>query len=125
MSISHSTASHVFTSFYTYVVPTSQVIVNSSGPMPVGSPQILDCMVSTVIGVDSSIVMISWMGPGGGSIMNNSRMTISPTFSSGNTYTSSLWFTYLIEDDEGTYTCNVTILETSVVGLFDLIDFLG
>ena len=56
--------------------------------------------------------MISWMGPGGESITNDSRVTISPTTSSGNNYTSSLQFTYLMERDEGMYTCNVTILET-------------
>ena len=78
-----------------------------------GSPQVISCIVSTVSGVESSSVMISWMGPGGGSIMNDSRVTISPTTSSGNTYTSSLQFTYLMEGDEGTYTCNVMILETS------------
>ena len=78
-----------------------------------GSPQVINCTVSTVNGVESSSVMISWMGPGGGSITTNSRVTISPTTSSGNTYTSSLQFTYLMEGDEGTYTCNVMILETS------------
>ena len=78
-----------------------------------GSPQVIDCTVSTVSGVESSSVMISWMGPGGSSIMNDSRVTISPTTSSGNTYTSSLQFTYLIEGDMGNYTCNVMILETS------------
>ena len=80
-----------------------------------GSPQVINCTVATVIGVDSSIVMISWIGPGGSSIMNDGRVTISPTTSSGNNYTSNLQFTYLMEDDEGTYTCNVTILETSVM----------
>ena len=53
------------------------------------------------------------MGPGGGSIISDSRVTINPTTSSSNTYTSSLQFDYLIEGDEGTYTCNVMILETS------------
>ena len=80
-----------------------------------GSPQIINCTVSTVSGVEYSSVMISWMGPGGGSIISDSRVTISPTTSSGNnTYISSLQFTYLVEGDEGTYTCNVMILETSV-----------
>ena len=77
-----------------------------------GSPQVINCIVSTVSGVESSSVMISWMGPGG-VITNDNRVTISPTTSSGNTYTSSLQFTYLMEGDEGTYTCNVMILETS------------
>ena len=86
-----------------------------SGPIQeamVGSPQVINCTVSTVSGVESSLVMISWMGPGGGSIMNDSRVTISLTTSSGNTYTSSLQFTYLMEEDEGNYTCSVMILET-------------
>ena len=79
----------------------------------VGSPQDIQCIVSTVSGVELSSVMISWMGPGGESITNDSRVTISPTTSSGNNYTSSLQFTYLMEGDEGMYTCNVMILETT------------
>ena len=71
-----------------------------------GSLQVINCTAS---GVEStSSVMISW-----DSIMTDSRVTISPTTSSGNTYTSSLQFTYLMEGDEGTYTCNVMILNTS------------
>ena len=88
-----------------------------SGPIQgamVGSPQDIQCIVSTVSGVELSSVMISWMGPGGESITNDSRVTISPTTSSGNNYTSSLQFTYLMEGDEGMYTCNVMILEDSV-----------
>ena len=77
------------------------------------SPQVINCTVSTVSGVEPNLVMISWMEPGGGSIMSHSRVTISSTTSSGNNYTSSLQFTYLMEGDEGTYTCNVMILETN------------
>ena len=72
-----------------------------------GSPLMIQCTVSTVSGVESSSVMISWMGPGGDTITNDSRVTINPTTSSGNTYTSSIQFTYLMEGDEGTYMCNV------------------
>ena len=79
----------------------------------VGSPQVINCTVRTVSGVEFSSVMISWMGHGGSSIIRDSRVTISPTTSSDNNYTSSLHFTYLMEGDEGTYTCNVMILETS------------
>ena len=99
-----------------HTVPTPTVTISPSGPIQgamVGSPQVINCTVSTVSGVELSSVMISWMGPGGGSIINDSRVTISPTTSSGNTYTSSLQFTYLMEGDEGTYTCNVMILGTS------------
>ena len=57
---------------------------------------------------------VSWTGPGGVPIMSNTnRVTISPTTSSGNIFTSSLQFDYLMEGDEGTYTCNVTIVKTS------------
>ena len=86
----------------------------------VGSPQVINCTVSTVSGVESSSVMISWTGPGGSSIMNDSRMIISPTTSSGNIHISSLHFTYLMEGDKGTYTCNVMILKTSGSQSFEL-----
>ena len=86
----------------------------------VGSPQDIQCIVSTVSGVELSSVMISWMGSGGESITNDSRVTINPITSSGNNYTSSLQFTYLMEGDEGMYTCNVMILDTSISNTFQL-----
>jgi len=79
----------------------------------VGSSQMIQCTVSTVSGVESSSVMISWMGPEGGTTENGSRVIIKPTTSSGKTYTSSIQFTYLMEGDEGTYICNVMVIETS------------
>ena len=105
---------HNFIALYTVPIPT--VTISPSGPIQgamVGSPQVINCTVSTVSGVESSLLMISWMESGGGSIISDSRVTINPTTSSGNTYTSSLQFDYLMEGDEGTYTCNVMILETS------------
>ena len=80
----------------------------------VGSPQVINCIVSTVSGVESSSVMISWMGPGGNIDATNGRVSIGSVTDDGNNmYTRSLQFTYLMEGDEGTYTCNVMILETS------------
>ena len=82
-----------------------------------GSRQNFICTVSTVSGVESSSVIIGWeetIGSGMGPVVNDGgRVTISPTTSSGNTYTSSLQFTYLMEGDEDNYTCNVMILDTS------------
>ena len=101
--------------YLAYLVPFIDITTLPSGPIQgamVGSPQDIQCIVNTVSGVESSSVMISWMGPGGESITNDSRVTISPTTSSDNNYTSSLQFTYLMEGDEGMYTCNVMILET-------------
>ena len=85
--------------------PTSQLRVAMS--------EDIVCTVNTVSGVESSSVLISWTGPGGGPIISDNRVSISPTTSSGNNYTSRVQFTYLMEGDEGTYTCNVMILETS------------
>jgi len=70
----------------------------------VGSPLIIQCTVSEV---EFGSITISWMGPGGDTITSYSRVTINPTTSSGNTYSSSIQFTYLMEGDEGTYVCNV------------------
>ena len=107
--------------FNFHTVPTPTVTISPPGPIQgvmVSSPLVIDCIVSTVSGVESSSVLISWTGAGGGSgggpIINDSRVSISPTTSSGNNYTSSVQFTYLMEGDEGTYTCKVMILDTSV-----------
>ena len=97
-------------------VPTPTVSITPSGPIQgamVGSPQDIQCTVSTVSGVEMSSVMISWMGPGRDTITNDSRVTISSTSGSGNNYTSSLQFMYLMEGDDGTYRCEVMILETN------------
>ena len=91
----------------------------------VGSPQDIQCTVSTVSGVELSSVMISWMGPGGDTITNDSRVTISPTSGSGNNYTSSLQFMYLMEGDEGTYECNVMILETTLLDKIETVNLTG
>ena len=69
--------------------------------------------MSTVGGVEPHLVMISWIGPGGGTIRNDSRVTIISTISINNNYISTLEFTYLMEGDEGIYTCEVMILETT------------
>ena len=100
-----------------HAVPTPTVNISPSGPIQgamVGSPQVINCTVSTVSGVESSSVMISWLGPAGNIDTTNGRVSIGPVTASGNNmYTSSLQFTYLMEGDEGKYTCNVMILETS------------
>ena len=81
--------------------------------------------MSTVSGVELSSVMISWMGPGGESITNDSRVTIGATTSSGNNYTSGLQFTYLMEGDEGMYTCNVMILDIIATDAVEIVKLTG
>ena len=100
-----------------HTVPTPTVTISPSGPIQgamVGSPQVINCRVSTVNGVESSSVMINWMGPGGVITTTNGRVSIGSVTDDGNNmYTKSLQFTYLMEGDEDTYTCNVMILDTS------------
>ena len=89
----------------------------------VGSPQAIQCIVSTVSGVELSSVMINWMGPDGNVITDSNRIIINTVTTLGNNYTSTLNFIYLMEGDEGIYTCNVMILETTEVIMFQLSNF--
>jgi len=91
----------------------------------VGNSQMIQCTVSTVSGVELSSVMINWMRSGGENITNDNRVIINPTTSSGNTYTSSIQFIYLMEGDEGMYMCNVMILETRGSASVELESLIG
>ena len=91
----------------------------------VGSPQDIQCTVSTVSGVELSSVMISWMGPEGDTIANDSRVTISPTSGSDNDFISILQFGYLEEGENGTYSCAVRILETNASQSVELSNIIG
>ena len=109
-------------------VPTPTVSITPSGPIQgamVGSPQDIQCTVSKVSGVEFSSVMISWMGPRGDTIINDSRVTISPTSGNGNNYSSSLQFMYLMEGDEGIYECNWMILETNGSMYFEIANLIS
>ena len=111
-----------------YLVPYINITTSPPGPIQgamVGSPQDIQCIASTVSGVELSSVTINWMGPGGEYITNDSRVIISPTTFSGNNYTSSLQFTYLMEGDEGMYTCNVMILETTSSDIVEIVKLTG
>ena len=109
--------------FYYSVVPEPTLMIFPAGPIEgvtIGSVQAIVCMVSTVSGVELSSVMISWMGPDGSLITNNSRIIVNPVTSFGNNYTSGLHFIYLMEGDEGIYSCNVNILETNQTSSVEL-----
>ena len=102
-----------------HAVPPPNVTISPSGPIQgamVGSPQVINCTVTEVIGVESNLAMIGWMGPNGADIMNGSRIMIMDTTVSNDdtTYTSILQFTYLMEGENGTYTCNFIAGEISV-----------
>ena len=79
----------------------------------VGSPLVINCTVMIFSGLESDLTM-TWMGPGGSIEATNGRVSIGSITARGNNmYTRSLQFTYLMEGDEGTYTCNVMILGIS------------
>ena len=111
-----------------FIVPTPSISIlptdNIFGAV-VGSVLDIQCIVSTVSGVEFSSVIISWMGPGGESITNDSRVTISPITSSGNNFTSILQFTDLVREDEGSYVCKVDILETNKSAPFEINNIIG
>ena len=82
----------------------------------VGSPLGFECRVSAVGGVELTSVVISWMGPDGNLITNYSRIIVNSVTSFGSNFTSGLHFIYLMEGDEGIYTCNVMILDVITAG---------
>jgi len=111
-----------------FTVPVPVITISPPGPVQgtlIGSAQDIQCTVNVVDGVESNVVMISWIGPGGDTITNDSRVTISPTSGNDNEYTSTLQFTYLMEGDEGGYMCNVEILDTSALNLIKLSNITG
>ena len=112
--------------FLYLVVPNPTVTISPSSSIQgamVGSPQAIQCIVSTVSGVELSSVMISWMGPDGNVISDSNRIIINTVTTLGNNFTSTLNFIYLMEGDEGIYTCNVMILETTEVIMVQLSNF--
>jgi len=76
----------------------------------VGEMQDIVCSISTAFETDTSEITLTWVGPEG-VIIEDDRVSIVPTFSDGNTFTTILQFDYLMEDDEGVYTCDIMIGE--------------
>ena len=100
------------------------VTISPSGPIQgamVGDPQVINCTAVTPTLLD---VVFNWIGPSG-NIVDDSRVTISPTTSSGDIYTSSLQFTYLMEGDEGTYTCVVSLLSINNSASVNISELIG
>ena len=79
-----------------------------------GSPLTIQCIANTTDPFDVNDVIFTWIEPGGDTITNDdNRVTVDPTTSSGRNYTSSLQISYLMEGDNGSYTCNVTTFDMS------------
>lgn len=96
------------------VPPFSVTVRNSPQGAIVGDPLDIQCTaVVTFNGVEPNSVLFRWSGPTGYFIKNDSRVTIGATIASSSTFISTLQFSYLMEGDEGSYTCNVMILRTT------------
>ena len=109
---------------YTYVcdlsftVPILVITISPTGLLKeamVGNNQTIQCTINTVSGVTANSVIVKWIGPEGTLSNNNgiviSSLSISGTNSTNKTFSSSLHFMYLTDEDKGNYTCNVSILE--------------
>ena len=84
---------------------------SSSYKAIISEPYWIHCIVTTSEKVNSNIVKIDWRGPDG-SIVNDSRITIQPTVTDdGIMHNSSLQFSYISQNDTGTFTCDVKILD--------------
>ena len=82
----------------------------------VGHSYSFHCIANfTFNGVENKSVQFEWLRSTGVTATKNNRITISQTISSVNTFTSTLQFSYLMEGDEGNYTCNVMILRTTEI----------
>ena len=87
------------------VVFTNDNITSAS----VGDALSLHCEVTTFSEVEPSSIMFRWTGPDRSTVISDDRI-LSTNTSVNNTQTSSIQFTYLMEGDEGRYTCRVTVL---------------
>ena len=70
--------------------------------------------------VDPSSVNLTWF-----TYADDARVTVMPSFfiaddSIGNTFTTVIQFDYLMESDEGNYTCTLTREKDSVTSAFEL-----
>ena len=78
--------------------------------MSLNKPLEIHCSVNTADITNSDDVTISWTGPNGTTITNDSRLNITPTVSNGTNHICTLQFSYLSEDDEGLYECRSSVL---------------
>ena len=86
----------------------------------IGEPHDLVCLIVLSSAAQSSSVYLTW-----NFTSNDSRVTVIPTTittddSIGIIYTTVIQFDYLIERDEGNYTCTVAINGDSAESTFNL-----
>ena len=94
------------------VVPSPGISLQPSGFFSgtIGQMQDLICSVTITSAIDSGTVQLTWLDSDN-IVTSDNRVTVTPTNITSNafsfTYTTVLQFAYLMEGDEGNYTCNL------------------
>ena len=98
------------------VVPVPRILLQPSGFLQgvVGEMQDIICSVTISSAIDPDSVQLTWTNANS-IITADNRVTIIPTNITDNpfsfTYITTIQFAYLMEGDEGTYTCNIMVDE--------------
>ena len=107
---------------YIYVAPTPRVFLRPEYLQQgvFGEAHELVCLIALSSTAQTSSVNLTWNFTN-----NDNRVTVIPTTittddSIGIIYTTVIQFAYLMEGDEGNYTCAVTIDEDSTESTFNL-----
>ena len=91
----------------------------------VGQQQAVVCSANLIPGEDvNNSLVFTWMAPDGVSI-NDERLIIMPTVINGSNHTSILQFDYLMENDVGTYKCDIASSQSTFTLLVNLRDLLS
>ena len=105
---------------HTYVAPAPRIFLRPNDLQGIiGEMHELICVVALSSTIDTTTVQLQWDFSS-----NDSRITVLPATvttddSIGNIYSTVIQFTYLVEEDEGNYTCTLTV-EDPVMSSFDL-----
>ena len=100
---------HTHLHIYTYIVPTPRIFLKPDylEQGVVGEPHDLVCLITLSSTVQSNLVNLTW-----NFTSNDNRVIVIPTTittddSIGTIYTTVIQFAYLIEADQGYYTCSM------------------
>ena len=93
--------------------PDVEITANLTGPLYTGTGLTLTCTVTLDSNVDSGeCVETSWSGLQG---IPEQRYSVTGASGSGGSYTGSLTMSPLADQDDGTYTCTMTVTGESNV----------
>ena len=93
-------------------VPTPSVnVAVPDGTLYAGTNVTLNCTIQLDGAIDTGVgVTVEWTGPNGVTVLSTDGLiTVSDVTGSNTTYQSTVTFTPLISNDNGTYTCNATV----------------